>query len=402
MNILPILKSLLRNRTGTLLVVLQVAVLLSIVVNALFIVVKRAEFINRPNGMDVENILVYRAQGFGDQYNHNRTVDEDLALLRSLPGVVSASLISAPPLSGYGSNAYYYREPDLSDTFSYAAYYYVDEHIVESLGLTLKAGRTFKSTELVYQTPTNLSANATQVLITEKLAKSIFGEDDALGQLMYDPLGRGSEIVGIIDTMHAGWPNWPQVENVVVRPTVIFDDTVNYVIRTKPGERDRVQAAIEPALRELNRTRVQTHLSPLADIVKLTYEADHSMVKILSVSIALIIIVSALGIVGLASGNVRQRTKQIGTRRALGATKWNILSYFLTENWLMTTLGIILGAGLTLLLNQFLVTQFEVPPLSLPYLGIGLLVVWAMGLLAVLGPALRATSISPAIATRTV
>ena len=113
-----------------------------------------------------------------------------------------------------------------------------------------------------------------------------------------------------------------------------------------------------------------------------------------------LLFVTALGIVGLASFWVQQRTKQIGIRRALGATRGQILRYFQTENFLLATIGIGLGMLLAFAINQLLMGKYELPRLPLYYLPIGAVLLWLLGQIAVLGPARRAASVPPAIATR--
>ena len=96
------------------------------------------------------------------------------------------------------------------------------------------------------------------------------------------------------------------------------------------------------------------------------------------------------------------RTKQIGTRRAVGARRTDILRYFLAENWLITSVGVVVGCILALLLGYWLSTTFELPRLKLYYLLAGVVVLWSVSLAAALRPARRASMVSPAIATRTV
>ena len=111
--------------------------------------------------------------------------------------------------------------------------------------------------------------------------------------------------------------------------------------------------------------------------------------------------VTASGIVGIASLWVTQRRKQIGVRRALGARRVDILRYFITENFMITSVGVVAGVLLAIGLNQLLVSNLEMAKLPLTYLLAGAGVFWALGVLAVYGPAWRAASISPATATRT-
>ena len=116
----------------------------------------------------------------------------------------------------------------------------------------------------------------------------------------------------------------------------------------------------------------------------------------------LLLVVTALGIVGLASFWVQQRTKQIGVRRALGATRSQILRYFQTENFLLATIGIVLGMLMAYGINQLLMDRYELPRLPALYLPVGALALWLLGQIAVFGPARRAAAVPPAVATRSV
>ena len=124
------------------------------------------------------------------------------------------------------------------------------------------------------------------------------------------------------------------------------------------------------------------------------------MVKLLTTVIVVLAGVTGLGIVGLAWFSVTQRRKQIGTRRALGATRADIVRYFLVENGMITTTGLVVGLVATVALNWFLDTNYEVGRLPLWYLPLGMAALWLLGQLAVLIPARRASNIPPALATR--
>jgi putative ABC transport system permease protein len=114
------------------------------------------------------------------------------------------------------------------------------------------------------------------------------------------------------------------------------------------------------------------------------------------------LLVTVVGIVGLAAFTVATRTKQLGTRRAIGATKFHILRYFLVENFLITSTGALIGCALALAGGIELSILYRMPRLPLLYLVGGVVALWLVGLLAVWLPARRAAAISPAVATRTV
>lgn len=135
---------------------------------------------------------------------------------------------------------------------------------------------------------------------------------------------------------------------------------------------------------------------------KLAYETESAVNSMLKTIVTMLTFINILGVVSLAWFNVNKRRKQIGTRRALGARKGDIIKYFLTENWLITSMGIALGIAIALGLNYLLDQSLEVGKMQPQFLVFGAVLLWVIGLLAVYIPALRASSISPATATRSV
>ena len=89
-------------------------------------------------------------------------------------------------------------------------------------------------------------------------------------------------------------------------------------------------------------------------------------------------------------------------RRALGATRGQVLRYFQTENFLLATAGIVLGMLGAYGINQLLMASYELPRLPVMYLPIGAVVLWLLGQVSVFGPARRAAAVPPAVATRSV
>ncbi|MFZ0869638.1 MAG: FtsX-like permease family protein [Rhodanobacter sp.] len=116
----------------------------------------------------------------------------------------------------------------------------------------------------------------------------------------------------------------------------------------------------------------------------------------------MLLAVTAAGVVGLTSFWVGQRRRQIGIRRALGATRSDILNYFLTENLLISLGGVIVGTLLAVGMNALMISQFEMTRLSLIYVVAGSAMLLLLGQAAVLAPALRASRVSPVEATRSV
>ena len=159
---------------------------------------------------------------------------------------------------------------------------------------------------------------------------------------------------------------------------------------------------VEEALAKANRQRIVRAPESMAETRALGYWLDAGVSTMLGVVMAALLLITSFGIVGLASFSVRQRTRQIGTRRALGATKADILRYFLVENLLIATGGVLIGAALTIGLNVVLVERLGVAKVEWYALPLGMATLLVLGLLAVLWPARRASAVPPAVATRTV
>ena len=172
------------------------------------------------------------------------------------------------------------------------------------------------------------------------------------------------------------------------------------MLRTDPAQRDAVLKSAVATLERVNPHRVAQEHGTFEDLRGDYYKTDLAMVWLLAGVCVALLVVTAFGIVGLASFWVQQRTKMIGTRRALGATRGQILRYFQTENLLLTTAGIALGMLGAFAINQWLMTQYELPRLPLVYLPLGALALWALGQVAVLAPARRAAALPPAHAMR--
>ncbi|MEZ5500524.1 MAG: FtsX-like permease family protein [Steroidobacteraceae bacterium] len=402
-NIRPIASALWRNRTGAILVAFQIAIGLAVLVNAVYVVKQRVDKITRPTGMDTANIIWVASAGFARDFDYDASWRGDLASLRGIPGVMTASLMSNIPLSGGGSsNGFQSRPGEVGPRESVPGNNYdVDEQAVKALGLTIAAGRNFDASEIL--PPSKTFEFASQAIVTKAFAKELFPNDDNfVGKTFYDSLSKPIVIVGVIEHMQGAWVEWDKLENVVFFPRIKDGPNAIYVVRAEPGRRDAVMREIETRLGDSNPGRVLRWVKPFDYFVNQSYLDDRNMsIFLVSVTVALLAI-TALGIFGLATFNVSTRIRQIGTRRAVGARRMDIVRHFMVENWMVTTTGVVAGCGAALGIGYWISTRYELPRLDLYYLVGGVLLIWSIGLGAALQPARRASGISPAVASRTV
>ena len=209
-------------------------------------------------------------------------------------------------------------------------------------------------------------------------------------------------VAGVVDELSAPWPGWDLSRHSILVPRHPIATDVTFLVRTEAGRRDALMPDIERALAERESGRIILDMLTMEQTRERTFDVGGAIVTILVFTVTLLVAITSLGVAGLTSFNVTRRYKQIGTRRALGATRGAILRYFLAENFLFTAIGIVLGSILAVAINIVLVMAFDVPRFSWLWMPVSMVGLVGVSLLAVLLPARRAAQVPPAVATRTV
>ena len=410
MEIRPILSALMRSKTGAILVAVQVAISLAILANALYIVNVRQAVAARPSGVAAENDIFYVNVQNMDRGGHQRQLAEQkrqAALLRALPGAMSVAQTSQAVLSRSGNITSVSAKRGQATPSAEVSTYFSPDSLLKTYGLQLVEGRDFRPDE-VPEIDDDVDDTYPKVLILTRLAAQKIwpGETSFVGKTIYKGTGDNDpelRVVGIVERLQTqGAQVKPRGEYSALLPARLTGrrDSLMYAVRAEPGQRDRLMQEAAQAIRTSTTDRILVRIDTLEQHRQERYRADRGLSWMLIAVSTLLLLVTASGIVGIASLWVTQRRKQIGVRRALGARRVDILRYFLTENFMITSVGVAAGVVLALGLNQLLVSQLEMARLPLPYLLGGAAVFWLLGLGAVYGPAWRAASISPATATR--
>jgi putative ABC transport system permease protein len=186
----------------------------------------------------------------------------------------------------------------------------------------------------------------------------------------------------------------------MLQPYRFVETYSHYVVRAKPGRLHAAMKSAQQQLLALSRGRINDKTRTMAETRQRAYRDDRGLAIILSVVSGVLLIVTAFGIIGVTSFWVSQRRRQIGIRRAMGASQTAILRYFQTENLMIATAGAVLGVLLAVTLNFLMAGKFEMARLNLGSTVIAAIMVVLLGQIAVLWPALRAASISPVVAIR--
>ncbi|HTR50808.1 MAG TPA: FtsX-like permease family protein [Kofleriaceae bacterium] len=404
MHVRPIISTLGRHKTAATLIVLEIALTCAIVCNALFLVHERIARIERPSGCVEDELVRIGLTGIGTKTDANVLTTQDLAALRAIPGVKQVASTNMVP---YGNSSW---NNDIStikdDPNGTNAASYMGRDLLETLGARLIAGRAFTPNEYVdLEAVEAKTAHVPSIILSRSLAVHLFGTADVVGKPVYATGEEPQIVVGVIeDLMRPNDFGHPEEGYYSMVAPVQLPYTVagTYALRVDPNRRDEILAEAVVTLDRVDPARIILKQQTIEQMRHDYYNKDRAMTYLLlGVSLALLVI-TALGIVGLASFWVQQRTRQIGIRRALGATRGHIVRYFQLENFILATLGIVLGMALAYGINLVLMAKYAVPRLPGEFLPIGAVLLWLLGQLAVLGPAMRASTIAPAVATRTV
>ncbi|PPU77272.1 MULTISPECIES: ABC transporter permease [Xanthomonas] len=406
MDIRPIVSTLRRHKTAAALIVLEIALACAIICNSLFLIGNRVETLGRASGVAEQELLSISLGGIGTQTNADVRTQEDLAALRAIPGVRNAAITNQMPFVNYSSNTGLSLTPEQERSTLNAAQYLVSEGSLKVLGLQLTGGRDFTPEEYISlekaDNDDSVLKKGLPILLTQAAADKMFPGNSALGKTVYSgdvPM----RVIGIVHTLaRPNNVNGPEQRHYsMLLPIRVPYTEGQYILRVSdPSRRQEVQQAAVAALMRLDNSRLVLKQQTYTEIRDSYFRDDRAMIWLLGAVCIALLIVTALGIVGLASFWVQQRTKQIGIRRALGATRSQILRYFQMENFLLATIGIVLGMLMAYSINVWLMARYELPRLPAIYLPVGALLLWLLGQVAVFWPARRAAAVPPAVATR--
>jgi putative ABC transport system permease protein len=341
--------------------------------------------------------------GFTNRFYQTAAVEEDLAYLRGVSGVIAATASNSVPLSNAGDNESLVTRPD-EPRRGYINMIEVDEQGLDTLGVKLVAGRNFRHEEVQPpRTKNNIQSFVPVIIVSRELSEYLFPRQNPLGKQVYDGFNHPATIIGVVDPIMGTFPGSDHPGRVFFVPRLPDEFiVVRYLVRTRPGQLNTVAGLVESHLARSNPDRVINFVRPLTYFKNLSYLGDSSMEIFLLTVTALVVGVTGLGVFALATFNVSTRTKQIGTRRAVGARRGDVVRHFMVENGLITGAGILTGCALALAAGYWLSVQYALPRLDLYYLVGGVLALWGIGQLAAWQPARRAAAVPPSVATRTV
>jgi predicted permease len=322
-----------------------------------------------------------------------------LERVRAIPGVRAASLASDVPLDD-NSSAVLYAAEGQTDTAAQTrprAYIHrVSPDFFQTMGIAIRAGRSFVDTEVRPDTAV--------VIVSERLARRFWPAGDAVGKRI--KLGdRQSDgpwrvVIGIVsDVKYRGLPENPTSDPDMYFPLLEANRRIAVVVRTTLPP-DAVTASVRAAIHAWNPAVPVYSVTPLQDLVDAQTAPSRFTTWLMGVFAALALLLASVGVYGVMSYLVTQRTREIGIRLALGATAREILGLILGNAVRVIGVGVAFGLGGSIALRQLMAAQlFQVGAIdSTVFIAVGVLI--AVGLVACTLPAARAARLEAVTALR--
>lgn len=403
MDIKPIFLSLKQNKFMTILMIIQIAFTMGVLSSSVLVATETLREWGMDSGIPHEDIIRISPEFFDETQDVGQALVMDIERVKQMPNVVNVAPSNAVPFTAENMiNVFLTAKEDAQEYKTVV--FHSDENIFDVLQLSLIEGRMITASDVIKGEVSTTPQNASQVMISQAMAKVLFVDQSAVGQTIWlEKNGDPVQVVGVYSNFMVGerLNGRGKSYQSIVRPQVKWSQShqPNYLIRVEQGKGEvMMEDIIDVFYQERGRYINSSEL--LKRTQKRMYDGRGSRALTMLVISVILLIITGLGMTGLTAFQVTQKSKQIGTRRALGAKKRDIMRYFLTENSIITIMGLLIGVLVTLTITFELSEQASQNFMNLSVLLLTGLVMWLVNILAVWFPAKRAANIEPAIVTR--
>ncbi|MEN3330906.1 MAG: hypothetical protein V7641_271 [Blastocatellia bacterium] len=389
-----------RNRTRSILVVAEVALALILLVGAGLLIKSFLRLTSVELGFNTDNLIAMRValpqSKYKQPYQKEAFFKQLTSRIESLPGMQSVAMTTNLPLSGTNMSFRFMIEgrPAPPTEILLAQYHAISPNYFRTMGIELRQGREFNEQDEAEAQPV--------VIVNETLARRFFPDEDPVGKRLKITYGKPlpRQIVGVIkDVKHQGLESSSQEELYVPyaqNPWAFM----TLVARTQAEPKD-IAAALKSEVWAIDRDQPIDRIKSVEELVADSVSRPRFYARLLGLFAALAMILAAVGIYGVISYSVSQRTHEIGIRMALGAQQRDVLLLIIKQGLMPTLIGIAIGltaaAGLTHLMASLVFGVSVTDPLT--FIAVSLLLV-GIALLACYIPARRAARVDPLIALR--
>ncbi|HXW04553.1 MAG TPA: ABC transporter permease [Vicinamibacterales bacterium] len=389
----------------SILVIAEVSLALVLLVSASLLIRSVSNLTAIDPGFEPESVLTLRVSLPAEQATPAGELsgpignERVLERLRSLPGVVAASLTTDLPLDG-SSSAVFYAADGMGEVTAQnrprAYVHRVTPDFFATLRIPLLAGRTFAPNEIVPDTPA--------VIVTERLVRRFWPHQNPIGKRIklgdLQSEGPWRQIIGVIpDVKYRGLPENPTADPDLFFPMLAAVRQVAIVVRTSLPP-SSIAGTLRAAVQELNPAIPVYNVTTLEELVAAQTAQSHFTMWLMGTFAALAVLLSALGIFGVMSYLVTQRTREIGIRLALGASHRMVVREVAADGARLVAVGVVLGIAGAIAARQVLAAQlFAVGAIDTAQV-FAVAVIVTVALVACVIPAVRASRVDPMLAVR--
>jgi putative ABC transport system permease protein len=323
-----------------------------------------------------------------------RDVEQDVS---ALPGVQSAGVIDALPV--YGGNSVNGdfsvdgRPKPKPGEFPVAEFRMITPNYFSAIGIPLLQGRTFNERDTVENTPV--------VMINQTLARRFFSEEPPLGKRLLAMDGKPHEIVGVVGDARQFGLNLPPDPEIYFPDTQLpYGEEVTLVMRTRVDPAT-LGGAVRGAVRSVSADAPVFAIRPMNDVISTSVAQDRFNMILMSIFAVVALALAAIGLYGVVSYSVAQRTHEIGLRMALGARHRDVLGLVVRQGMIMVSIGLPIGLGLAFVLSRLISSWlYGVSPTDPQTFIVVSVLLMAVALAACYIPARRAAKVDPMVALR--
>jgi len=403
MDIKPIFLSLKQNKFLTILMVIQIAFTMGVLSSSVLVATETLREWGMPSGIPHEDIIRISPEFFDETQDVGQALVKDIERVKNMPDVINIAPSNAVPFTAENMINVYLATTEDAQEYK-TVVFHSDENIFDVLQLSLIEGRLLNASDVIKGESSATPENASQVMISQDMATALFADQPAVGQTIWlaknaDPV----QVVGVYSNFMVGerLNGRGKSYQSIIRPQVKWSQNrqPHYLIRVGSGKGTAMMEDIIDVFYQ-ERGRFINNPELLKRTQKRMYDGRGSRALTMLVISVVLLIITGLGMTGLTAFQVTQKRKQIGTRRALGAKKRDVMRYFLTENSIITLIGLLIGILVTLMITFELSEQASQNFMNVSVLLLTGLVMWIVNILAVWFPARRAANIAPAIVTR--
>jgi putative ABC transport system permease protein len=386
-----------RNRTRSVLVVLESAVAVLLLIGAGLLVRSLVQLQNVSPGFDAHNVLTMNVQLPREKYptpeKANNFFEQLESRVSGLPGVESVGLVSELPLSGQPNDMPYTVEGRPPVPINQAFdddYRRVNRQYFAAMRIPFLRGRNFTEQEV--------RQGAKVLIISDLLARQTFPNEEPIGKRLVMALGNQPfEIIGVVgDIRHRALEFQPAA--AMYMPT--YESGMNVVIRTQ-GEPTSLAAAVRKEVQTIDPDQPVAEVKTMEEWLDTSVATPRYRTGLIALFALVALILASTGIYGVMSYSVTQRTHEIGIRMALGARRLDVLRLVVRQGMALVLVGVLLGVvaaiGLTRVMSSLLFGVTARDPLTFVAVAAVLTLV---AFIACYLPARRATKVDPLVALR--